>query len=42
MLVERRRRALATLSVLRQQTLHEVGRPFTHEELIEARDAGKR
>jgi len=40
--VERRRQALETLAVLRQRTLREVGRPFTHEELIEARDAGKR
>jgi prevent-host-death family protein len=41
-LIDRRRQALETLSDLRARTLHEVGRPFTHEELVDARDAGKR
>ena len=37
-----RQRALDDLAVLRQRTVQEVGAPFTHDELIAARDNGKR
>lgn len=37
-----RSRALDDLAALRQRTFQEVGRPFTHSELIQARDDGKR
>lgn len=37
-----RQNALADLAALRDRTLQEMGRPFTHAELIEARDDGKR
>lgn len=38
----RRVKALDDLASLRQRTVQELGRPFTHAELIESRDAGKR
>lgn len=38
----RRRKALNELADLRRRTVEEVGRSFTHAELIEARDFGKR
>lgn len=41
-LAARRLSALDDLAAMRARTLQEVGRPFTHAELIEARDHGKR
>ncbi|NBB63619.1 type II toxin-antitoxin system prevent-host-death family antitoxin [Pseudomonas sp. ODNR1LW] len=41
-IVARRLKALDDLASLRRRTVQEVGRPFTHAELIEALDAGKR
>jgi len=38
----RRQKAMDDLASLRLRTVQEVGRSFTHEELIEARDHGKR
>jgi prevent-host-death family protein len=38
----RRAAALTELKSLRRQTVNEFGRAFTHAELIEARDSGKR
>lgn len=37
-----RQRALDDLAALRQRTVQQVGGPFTHDELIAARDNGKR
>ena len=37
-----RSRALDSLAVLRQRTVQELGRPFTHAELVASRDDGKR
>lgn len=40
--VQRRREALNRAAELRRAVLQEVGRPFTHEELIAARDEDRR
>ena len=37
-----RQSALRDLAALRQRTVNEIGRAFTHAELIEARDDGRR
>jgi prevent-host-death family protein len=41
-LAERRRRALAALEVIGEQIAARNGRVFTHEELMAARDEGRR